>query len=553
MLNSKCVIDVFNEKIEVLAGTSFLEIARTFQDQFKYPIIAVRVNGHFRSLNEKIQSHASIEFYDLTSRDANRIYLHGLMFLLIYSTKIIYGSKLNITIKHSIDKGMFCETDRKITKEDVKKIHKQMQLLVEDDLPISLKNVRRVDAIEYFKAVHEDVKADLLRYTTNTFVSLYKLGDMYDYFFSPMPISTGALKDFDLTYVNEKGFVLLFPTIYRPGEIKPYVHHPNLFRLFNEYHNWASVIGVKNVVDLNKLVSGGKIDDLIRLDEAMQSSRLLEVAKVIYSKKNHIKIILIAGPSSSGKTTTSMKLSSYLRSFGFHPVKISMDDYFLHRDLTPRKADGTYDFECIEALDLKLFEKQMIELLDGKEVMTPKFDFVKGEPNFIQPLKLASNDLLIIEGIHALNPVLLEHIDKKKKFKIYVTPATALNIDNHNRISTSDNRMIRRMIRDNRTRGNPPLKTIMEWPSVREGEEKYIFPFQDEADWTLNTALLYEIGVLRTYAEPLLYTVPIESEYYEEAKRIINILKNFLPISPSAIPDDSILREFIGDSCYKGE
>lgn len=553
MLRDKYELKINADTLTVTEGTTFFEIAKTYIHAFEYPIIAVKMNGHFMSLSDKVPSSGEVEFFDLTNRDANRIYVNGLIYLLIYAVKILYNQKQKLTIRHSIDKGIYIETSKKITEDDLLKIKEQMKLLVEDDLPILKKVVRRIDAINYYKSVGEEIKAEILKYTTNTFITLYKLGDLYDYFYSQMPPSTAVLSYYDLAYINEKGFVLQYPTIYNPKKIREYIHHPGLFEVFDLYHEWASVIGVKTVRDLNKEVCEGKIDDLIRLDEVMQANRFLEVAKKIYQKKKDIKIILLAGPSSSGKTTTSLKLSSYLKSFGINPVKISMDDYFKNRENTPKKADGTYDFESLEAVDTQLFEKNMISLLNGNEIMGPKFNFIKGEADFIIKMKLKENDILLVEGIHALNPVILEKIDRKNKFKIYVSPTTAISIDNYNRISTSDNRMIRRMLRDNRTRGTSPVKTIETWPNVRIGEEENIYPFQDEADVTLNTALLYELGVLRTYVEPLLYDVPVDSIYYEEAKRLLNILKNFMPISSEAVPADSVLREFIGDSCYEGE
>ena len=275
------------------------------------------------------------------------------------------------------------------------------------------------------------------------------------------------------------------------------------------------------------------------------------MAKDIFNKRDKIKIVLIAGPSSSGKTTTCNKLAMYLKSLGLVPHTISMDDYFLKREDTPKNADGSYDFECLEAVDLNLFDKQMKELLDGKEVLMPIYNFLLGQPEFRKTLKLDKNDILMIEGIHGLNPKVLESIPLENKYKIYISPLTGLNLDNHNRISTTDNRLLRRIVRDNKTRGYNVVDTIERWPIVRNGEEKYIFPYQDEADCVFNSALIYELGVLKTYVEPLLYSVDSNSKYYNEAKRLINMLKMFLPIPSEDIPKDSLLREFIGGSCFK--
>ena len=325
-----------------------------------------------------------------------------------------------------------------------------------------------------------------------------------------------------------------------------------IFDVFENFHNWASVMNIDRVPSLNRFVSSGNIGDLIRMDETLQCNRLLEIASDIYNKRGNVKIVLIAGPSSSGKTTTCSKLCMYLRSFGLNPKTLSMDNYFVEREKTPKDKDGNYDFECLDAIDLELFDSQVKDIIDGKEVQTPIFDFVLGKPNLKgEVITLKKDDILIIEGIHGLNPNILESIPKKNKYKIYISPLTCLNLDNHNRISTTDNRLLRRIIRDNKHRGNSVEATLEKWPSVRSGEEKNIFPYQDQADVIFNSALIYEFGVLKTYAEPLLYSVDINSPYYEESKRLINVLKMFLPIPSEDIPKDSTLREFIGGGCFR--
>ena len=365
-----------------------------------------------------------------------------------------------------------------------------------------------------------------------------------------MPTGTGVLKDFDVTYIKGNGFILRFPTIYVHDKIKKYEHHPNMFGVFEEFKEWAKIINVRNIVDLNKIVSTGKISDLIKMDETLQSNRLLNVAKEINERKNKVKIVLMAGPSSSGKTTTSRKLCMYLKSFGLNPKTIEMDNYFVERELTPKDENGKYDFECLEAMDLKLFDKQMSQLLAGEKVLMPTYNFGLGKKEFNETLQLGEKDILIIEGIHALDANLLTNINREKKFKIYISPLTELCMDDHNRISTSDNRLLRRIIRDNRTRDYRVERTLEQWPSVRAGEEKYIFPFQDDADATINSAAIYEFGVLKTYVEPLLYSVESDSPYYEEAKRLLNFLKLFLPIPSESIPADAVIREFIGGSYF---
>lgn len=542
-------VTVMGEEKEVSKNTTYLELSRMYQNNFKNPIIVAKQNEHYKELNDKIDTHGNIEFCDYNDREANRIYLNGLVYLTIYAFKDLYNGK--IRVKHSIDKGLYIETDIKIDEEKIAFLKKRMNELSAMNLPIDRINVDRMDAIKYFKSIGDDSKVGLMKYNTNTYVTLYKLGNLYNFFFSNMPTSTGVLKSFDIKYLNETGFVLLFPTVYMNGTIKEYVHHDKIFEVFSEYHDWAKLMNIDNSYSLNELVSSGNIGNLIRMDEMLQSNRLLNIAKDIYSKKDSIKIVLIAGPSSSGKTTTCNKLGMYLRSFGLVPHTVSMDDYFLKREDTPKSEDGSYDFESLEAIDLDLFDKQMKELLEGKEVLMPIYNFILGQPEFKKTLKLGETDILMIEGIHGLNPRILESIPRDNKYKIYISPLTGLNLDNHNRISTTDNRLLRRIVRDNKTRGYNVVETIKSWPKVRVGEEKYIFPYQDEADCIFNSAFIYEFGVLKTYVEPLLYSVDSNSKYYHEAKRLINMLKMFLPIPSEDIPKDSLLREFIGGSCFK--
>ena len=541
-------VTVMGEEKEVSKNTTYLELSRMYQSSFKNPIIIAKQNNQYKELSEKIDEDGNIEFCDYKDREANRIYLNGLVYLTIYAFKDLYGGK--IRVKHSLDKGLYVETDIKIDEEKISFLKKRMHELVAMNLPIDMINVDRLDAIKYFKSINDESKVGLMKYNTNTYVTLYKLGNLYNFFFSNMPTSTGVLNSFDLKYLSEDGFVLLFPTVYMDDSIKEYVHHPKIFEVFSEYHDWAKLMNIDNSYSLNELVSSGNIGNLIRMDETLQSNRLLNIAKDIYSKKDKIKIVLIAGPSSSGKTTTCNKLGMYLRSFGLIPHTVSMDDYFLKREDTPKTPEGEYDFEALEAVDLPLFDSQMKELLEGKEVTMPIYNFLLGQQEFRKKLKLGKDDILMIEGIHGLNPEILASIPRENKYKIYISPLTGLNLDNHNRISTTDNRLLRRIVRDNKTRGYGVVETIKRWPEVRKGEEKYIFPYQDEADCIFNSAFIYELGVLKTYVEPLLYSVDSNSQYYNEAKRLINMLKMFLPIPSEDIPKDSLLREFIGGSCF---
>ena len=453
-------------------------------------------------------------------------------------------------VQHSLDKGLYIETNFKLTETRMKNIKEGMKKIIEADMPIIKSTVDRAEAIKYFNSKNDKTKAGVMTYNTNSYITLYRLGNYYNYFYNLMPTSTGKVKDFDITFIKDNGFVLQFPTVYIPEKIPPYKHHPHMFEVFQECRDWAKIIGVENSVDLNKVVSLGKINDLIRIDETLQSNRLLNLAREINKRRKDIKIVLMAGPSSSGKTTTSKKLCMYLESFGLHPKVLSMDDYFVEREETPLDENGKPDYECLEAIDMKLFDKQIEDLLKGKIVTIPTYSFLVGKKEFNKEISLGEEDILVIEGIHALDNKVLTNIPRAKKYKIYISALTELNLDDHNRVSTTDNRMLRRIIRDNRTRNNNVEHTLKSWDSVRRGEEKYIFPFQDDADFTFNSALIYEIGVLKTYVEPLLYSVPQDSPYYEEAKRLINFLRLFLPIPADVVPQDSILREFIGGSCF---
>ena len=542
-------VTIKGKKYELTKGITLEEVANVAKDG-KYPILLARVNNRLKELTATLNEDATIEFLDLTTREGNRCHISGLTYILLVAIKKLYGRKANMLVQHSLDKGIFIETNFKLTKEKVADIKETMESIINADMPITKVTIDRIEAMNYFENIGDHTKASILKYNTNTYINLYRLGNNYNYFYNYMPISTERIRDFDLTYIKEDGFLLRFPTVYINDKIKEYEPHPNMFEVFKEYRDWAKIMKIENSAELNEVVSSGKINDLIKIDENLQSNRLLNIAKDI-SEKSKVRIVLLAGPSSSGKTTTSKKLCMYLKSFGLNPKVLGMDDYFLERNQTPKDEDGNYDFECLEALDLDLFDKQIAQLLDGESVKTPTYNFYIGKKEYKQEMVLEKNDILVIEGIHALDDKVLTNIERNKKYKIYISALTEINMDDHNRISTTDNRLLRRIIRDNRTRGHPVEETLAMWKSVREGEEKYIFPYQDEADSTFNSALIYELGVLKTYVEPLLYSVPSDSEYYEEAIRLLDFLRLFLPIPSDAIPEDSIIREFIGGSYFE--
>ena len=542
-------IKINNKTIYVERGITLEKLSKQYQGEYKYEIILAKVDGIYKELTETVHKPCTIEFFDLTDRGANQVYLNGLVYLTVYAFKKLFGNN-DIKINHSLDKGLYIETTIKLQEEDIIKLEEQMKLLVNQNLPIDRITVSRLDAIDYFESVKDKVKAEIMKYITSTHLTLYKLENNYDYFYSLMPVTTKVLFHFELTYLNEDGFILRFPTIYMKDGIKPYEHRQNIFNLFKEYRNWAKNLKLENVVDLNKKVSSGDILELIQIDELMKNHELMELAKKIIANEN-TKIVLLAGPSSTGKTTTTNKLTLCLKSLGKTPKMLSMDDFFVDRKDTPKDENGELDYERLETVDLALFEKTIESLLSYQETILPTFNFVLGEKEYKQKMIMGEDDILLIEGIHALNPRVLEHIPKEKKTTVYLSALTELNIDNHTRISTTDNRLLRRIVRDNRTRGNNVEETLKSWPKVRKGEENYIFPYQDEADYTFNTAMIYELGVLKTFVEPLLYSVDPTSPYYNEAIRLINFLRLFLPISSESIPSDSIIREFIGGGCFK--
>ena len=536
-----------NKKYVYQKGISLLEISKDFQKDFDDNIIVSKVNGSITELNTNIFNNSVIEFFDRNSFIGNSVYQSGLLFILIKSFNDLYKSDL--VIKHSIDKGIFIKSLCNIDEQKLDKVKERMNNIIKEDLPIDKLLINRKEAISYYKKIKEYDKVKILKYNTNTNINLYKLDNTYDYFFNNLPISTGYIKEFKLTLIDKNSFVITYPNLYT-NNLK-YKHHEKLFNEFEDYTSWCNQIGIKSICDLNDKVTKGEINDYIFLAENYQNSKLFEIAMNI-NKNRNIKIVLISGPSSSGKTTTSKKLQLFLKGFGISPKTISIDDYFVDRDKTPLKEDGSYDYESVNAIDLKLFNKDMNKLLSGEKVKLRSYNFVLGKGDYSSDYTvLNENEILIIEGLHALNNELTSSIDKKNKYKIYLSPLTVLNLDNHNRIKTSDVRLLRRIVRDNRTRGYNARDVINAWASVREGEEENVFPFQDEADIIFNTTLSYEIGVLKTYVEPLLYLVDENDENYEYVVRLLNLLKNILPIPSDYIPKDSIIREFIGDSYFE--
>lgn len=542
-------VKINNKYINVPKTMTLQELSTGFSRYYKFPIILAKVDGHIQELSHKLKNNTEIEFLDLTSREGNRSHVNGLIFVLLTAVKELYGTKYDLRVEHSLDKGIYIESNFVLNEARVRQIKEKMKEIIEENRPISKLNVDRLEALEYFDLIGDKSKVGVIKYNTGTYINLYKLGKSYNYFYSKMPISTAVLKDFDMDLISKNGLILRFPTIYINDKIKEYTPRPNMFKVFSECRNWGKLMHIENSAELNENVSKGTIDELIRISETKQNNELLSIAEKIKDNQN-IKVVLIAGPSSSGKTTTSKKLCMYMKSYGLDPSVISMDDYFVEKNENPIGEDGKPDYECLEAVDLKLFDSQVAKLLNHEKVRIPSYNFILGTKEYKKDLQIKDNGILVIEGIHALDDRILTNIKSENKYKIYISALTELNIDNHNRISTTDNRLLRRIIRDSRTRGHSVEATLASWDSVRKGEEKHIFPYQCVGDYTFNTALIYEIGVLKTYVEPLLYSVETTSPYYEEAIRLLDFLKLFLPIPADAIPQDSILREFIGGSCF---
>ncbi|MBR2712413.1 MAG: nucleoside kinase [Bacilli bacterium] len=541
------IIKCNGEKYTYPKGVSLYDVSKDFQKNFSEKIIISIVNGTITELNQEIFNNSEVEFYDVNSYFGNKVYEAGLLFILIKAFRDVFGSRL--IIKHSIDRGLYIKSDIKISESKLEKVKDRMNELISNDLPIEKLLINRKEAIRYYEKLKDYDKVNILKYNTNTNINLYKLDNTYDYFFNELPISTGYIKEFKINMIDDNSFVLSFPSIY--SSKVAYKHHDKLFKAFEEQSNFCETLGISSICDLNSVVSNGKINEFIFLAENEQNNRLAEIARKIYSNKD-IKMVLISGPSSSGKTTTSKKLQLYLKQYGLVPKTMSIDDYFVDREKTPKKADGSYDFESIEAVNVKLFNSDLKKLLNGEKVKMPTFNFALGKGEYrTEATSLGKNDILIIEGLHALNNVLTESIDKKYKFKMYLSPLTVLNIDNHNRMKTSDIRLLRRIVRDNRTRGYNAREVISAWSSVRAGEETNVFPYQDEADVIFNTALFYEVGVLKVYVEPLLYIIEENEECYKFAIRLLNLLKNILPIPSDYIPKDSILREFVGNGYFE--
>lgn len=514
-------------------------------------IIACSINNEIVELSYKLKEDTKLKLISIKDRMGAKIYRSGLKFIYITAIKELFGINTDVKLLHSLDKGIYTRIDLDLTVDIVKDIKAKMEELVSRDLRFEKITTSRKEAIKYFNEVKEKEKSSMYKQMTGDALTLYNLLNYYNYFYTKMPYSTGIIKSFDLTLTKDKGVMLEYPSTY-DMKIPPYTHMDQVLNVFKEYGKWADTLGVKYVSDVNNVVIEGKIKEFIELNEIKQNNDLLKIASEIEKNLNNIKLVLIAGPSSSGKTTTSKKLSLYLKNKGINPFVLSTDDFFKNRIDTPKNENGEYEYDIPEALDIDLFNEKLTSLIKGEETLLPTYNFLTGEKEYKHPpVSLKNRDLIIVEGIHTLNEMLTSKIDRKNKLKIYISPFTPLDLDRHNHVSTVDLRLIRRLVRDYRTRGYNAEETLKNWRVVRRSEEKYIFPYQKEADIVLNTALIYELGVLKTYAVPILFSVSYHSEYYSEALRIINFLKSFLNISDSMLPETALLREFVGGGYFE--
>ena len=539
------------EKKEYIKGIKLKEIIENLKGKDNQSVLAAKYNNKMIDYEETLTKSGSLALYDINTKEGNKIYEKGLLYLFEVSAIETLGKNTKITVRHSIDKGVFCTINKSIKEEDIIKIKKTMKEKVKENIPFIKIETSKTEAIDYFKSIKREDKVRTLFYNTTNFVTLYKLGNTYNYIIGNLPYNTGSLKYFDLTLIKDRGVVVRFPSIYDNGKVIKYTHHDNYFNSIEEYTLWGNNLKINNLGELNEFITKNNAGDIIQLSEIMQDYKLLSIAEQIVLNKDDYKVILLSGPSSSGKTTTAMKLSLYLKSLGLNPTHLSLDDYFHERAETPLGANGKPDFESLKAIDVQLFDSQISKLLKGLKVTVPTFNFIDGKKEYKRVVQLKENDILIIEGLHALNEEILTNIPKKKKFKVYISPLAYLNIDDDNRIGMTDLRLLRRMVRDNRARGYSPSKTLETWSDVRDGEEKYVFPYQDNADVMFNTSLAYELAVLKTYAEPLLFTIKEDDPNYQTAQRLIELLKFVLPISSETVPKTSILREFIGGSYFE--
>ncbi|MBS4032574.1 MAG: nucleoside kinase [Clostridiales bacterium] len=533
-------------------GRTLLQISENFKHLYKSSIVAALVNNKLHELSSAVPDGACLQFLDLTTKEGARIYQRSLTLLLICATHDLFP-QASVKVEHSLGKGLYCEIFKEpgLSAEDVGRIEERMRELVKEDIPLKKRRLPLSEVEEVFRQQKYDDKIELLKYLPKNYLSLYSINGLEDSLHGYCVPSTGYLQLFSLKYYKP-GLVVRFPDEKDPAVIPPFIDQPKLFEIFREAEKWGAILGFDTVGAMNSLFEDGQGPDVVRIAEALHEKKIAQIADMITGDHEDICIILVAGPSSSGKTTFAQRLRTQLLVNGIRPFPISLDDYFVDRDHTPLDESNKPDFEHIEAIDLPLFNEHLLHLINGEEVDIPTFNFATGTREYRgHKIKIEKNQPLIIEGIHGLNERLTESIPRNRKFKIYISALTALNIDRHTRIHTTDTRLLRRIVRDNQFRGTDALSTIRRWPSVRRGEERNIFFLQEEADVMFNSSLVYELAVLKTFAEPLLEKISDAEPEYIDAKRLLTFLSCFVRLShEGSVPSNSILSEFVGNSCF---
>ena len=555
MAETTYTVTVEGVKREYPEGTSYQEIARDFQDQYEHQIVLVFADRfHLQELRKTLQKDCELSFVTTGDPIGHETYKRSMCFLLVKAVHDVAGHDRieRVRIHFSLGKGYYCTVEGDVSLDEafLEKVASRMHELSDQRIPIEKRSIHTDEAVELFHRHGMYDKERLFEYRRVSKVNIYSINEFEDYYYGYMVPDAGCLKYFSL-HLYERGFVLQMPDRENPEKVPEFNPWPKLFHVLGESVAWGDSQEIDTVGALNDMVTHQDMREVVLVQEAYQERKIGEIARQI-AERGNVKFVLIAGPSSSGKTTFSHRLSIQLRVNGMKPHPIAVDNYFVDREHTPRDADGNYDFECLEAIDVPKFNEDMEALLDGKEVYLPVFDFTTGKRSTMtHPKKLGPQDILVIEGIHCLNPKLTEMLDDDNKFRIYISALTQLNIDEHNRIPSTDGRLIRRIVRDARTRGASATRTISMWPSVRRGEERNIFPFQEQADVMFNSSLLYELAVLKQYVEPLLFGVDKDTEEYLEAKRLLKFFDYFVGIGSENVPTNSLLREFIGGGCFR--
>lgn len=543
-----------NQNIEVEMGTSLLELSQRLALCGSHPYLVAYVNNRIKELNYKIYTPSKVEFFDITSTAGFRTYQRTLVFIMQAVISKLYPSQ-KFFVRHSIGYSLYCEVEGKesFSEAEARALHSTALSIVSADMPIIRKTIPTEEAVAEFRQRGMEDKVDLLTTRERLYSSVICMGEEIGYFFGALAPSTGYIRQFEIQPYH-RGFYISTPTRSKPDSIPSAPNLNKMFRIFDSYNRWVNLLGVPTVGRLNSRIQSGSASELIQISEAVHEKLLSNIADRIaeVNRERGVRLVLISGPSSSGKTTTSKRLGVQLQVLGLRPVLVSTDDYFVNREDTPRDENGDYDFEALEAIDLARLNRDLEALMAGESVEIPRFDFITGTRQWHEkPLQLNERSVIIMEGIHALNPQLTPSISVDAKFRIYASCFTSIAMDNTSRIHTTDNRLLRRMIRDNATRGTSATDTISRWESVRRGEERYIFPYQEEADVMFNSSLLYEIAILKPLAVPLLRDIPNTRPEYAVAQGLLKFLDNFTALSSDEIPPTSVLREFIGDSAFK--